>query len=159
MMLLVSFAREAEAVLRRLLNLFRGRDINVFYDKYEKAFLWGEGTLSAACSDVYQKQAVYCVMFVSKFYAAKLWTNHERQFAQARAFNREILRTYCQYVWTIQKYQDLPPTVGYLDWKAEAPGATIADAIIRKLGRESFSRVFFRNATFYQCQVYGNGFN
>jgi hypothetical protein len=37
-------------------------------------------------SDVYQNQARYCVMFLSKHYAKKAWTNHEREAAQARAF-------------------------------------------------------------------------
>ncbi len=113
----------------------------MFYDKYEKAFLWGKDLYAAACSDVYQKQAVYCVMFVSKFYAAKLWTNHERQFAQARAFNENT-----EYILPIRlddtEIPGLPPTVGYLDWKAETP-SSIADAIIRKLGRESFREFFF----------------
>lgn len=35
---------------------------------------------------IYQNSAKYCEMFVSKYYKEKLWTNHERESAQARAF-------------------------------------------------------------------------
>ena len=34
--------------------------------------------------DVYQNAARYCVLFVSRDYARKVWTNHERESAQAR---------------------------------------------------------------------------
>lgn len=36
--------------------------------------------------EVYRKKSGFCVMFISKHYALKAWTNHERASAQARAF-------------------------------------------------------------------------
>ena len=60
--------------------------VSVFYDEYEKADLWGKN-LYDHLSDVYRKRARFCLMLLSKHYAAKQWTNHERQAAQARAFS------------------------------------------------------------------------
>lgn len=57
----------------------------MFYDLFEEANLWGRD-LYEHLSEVYQKRARYTVMFISKAYANKLWTNHERKAAQARAF-------------------------------------------------------------------------
>jgi hypothetical protein len=37
-------------------------------------------------SDVYTKQARYCVVFLSRQYAGKLWTKQELKSMQARAF-------------------------------------------------------------------------
>ena len=36
--------------------------------------------------DVYQNKARFTIIFCSKHYAKKLWTNHERKAAQAKAF-------------------------------------------------------------------------
>ncbi len=50
------------------------RGIKVFYDKYGKATIWGK-ELYSHLSYVYQKQAQFCVIFLSESYADKLWTN------------------------------------------------------------------------------------
>ncbi|MDE0087686.1 MAG: hypothetical protein OXU23_18330 [Candidatus Poribacteria bacterium] len=56
-------------------------------------------------------------MFLSKYYEQKLWTTHERQLAQARAFqeNRE-------YILPVRlddtEIPGIPPTVGYLDLRS-----------------------------------------
>ena len=135
----LSFAGEDRSCAEAVAESLRGRNINVFYDKYEKASLWGKD-LYVHLSNVYQKQALYCVMFVSKFYAEKLWTKHERQFAQAKAFKNT------EYILPIRlddtEIPGLPPTVGYLDWATETP-SSIADAIIRKLGKESLREFVF----------------
>jgi hypothetical protein len=58
--------------------------VSVFYDANEQADLWGKD-LYAHLADIYEKKAKYCLMLVSGAYAAKVWTNHERKSAQARA--------------------------------------------------------------------------
>lgn len=47
--------------------------------------MWGKNFYTHL-SDVYQNQAFFTVMFVSDAHRKKLWTNHERKSAQARAF-------------------------------------------------------------------------
>ena len=51
----------------------------------EKRPQYGQRTC-AFLNDVYSKRARFCVVFLSKAYAAKLWTQHEFKAAQARAF-------------------------------------------------------------------------
>ena len=53
-------------------------------------------------------------MFTSAHYAAKLWTNHERESAQARAFHKPI-----EYILPVRfddtEIPGIRPTVSYLD--------------------------------------------
>jgi len=81
----LSFAGEDRPLAGKLAGLLHARHIRVFYDEYEKASLWGKD-LYQHLNEVYQKQARYCVIFLSASYRAKLWTNHELKSAQARAF-------------------------------------------------------------------------
>ena len=57
----------------------------MFYDVDEQLKLWG-ADLYAYLDDIYRNKARFCVIFISEAYGRKLWTNHERQSAQARAF-------------------------------------------------------------------------
>jgi len=82
----LSFAGEDRAVADSIAETLRAMGVSVFYDEYEKADLWGKN-LYDHLSDVYRKRARFCLMLLSKHYAAKQWTNHERQAAQARAFS------------------------------------------------------------------------
>ena len=88
----LSFAGEDRHHAERLANLLKSGGYRVFYDKYEQATLWGKN-LYDHLSSIYKDKARYCVMFLSKHYGQKLWPNHERQSAQARAFeeNQEYI--------------------------------------------------------------------
>ena len=74
-------------------------------------------------------------MFISKHYAAKLWTNHEREAAQARAFLEHE-----EYILPVRlddtQLPGIPPTISYLSWPPET-AKTIADAVVKKLGKVS----------------------
>ena len=112
----LSFAGEDRHHAERLAELLRAEKYSVFYDEYELAKLWGKD-LYVYLSSVYKDQAEYCVMFLSEYYAQKVWTNHERESAQARAFeeNRE-------YILPVRlddtEIPGLLPTVGYLDLRS-----------------------------------------
>src|SRR3954465_7598343 len=80
----LSFAGEDRPYVSRVAAVLLSRGVRVFYDDYEQVDLWGKD-LYVHLDDVYRSAARYCVLFVSKHYASKLWTNHERQSAQARA--------------------------------------------------------------------------
>ena len=109
----LSFAGEDRQHAEELANLLKSGGYSVFYDKYEPAELWGKD-LYAHFSSVYKDQAEYCIMFLSQYYAQKLWTNHERKNAQARAFeeNRE-------YILPVRlddtEIPGIPKTIGFLD--------------------------------------------
>jgi hypothetical protein len=81
----LSFAGEDRKYAEELANALISRKIKVFYDKYEKSSLVGKN-LYTYLSNLYTNEARFCVMLISKYYAKKLWTNHEREAAQARAF-------------------------------------------------------------------------
>jgi len=72
-------------------------------------------------------------MFLSQHYASKLWTNHEREAAQARAFreNKEYILPVRLDNTTIP---GIPQTIAYLSWPPET-AETIADAIMAKLNK------------------------
>lgn len=109
----LSFAGEDREYAETLRDLLIARGYKPFYDEDELASLWGKN-LYDYLSEVYKDRARYCVMFLSKHYKRKLWTNHERQMVQARAFqeNRE-------YILPVRiddtEIPGIPPTIGYLD--------------------------------------------
>ena len=74
----LSFAGEDRSYAEALRTALKRRNVEVFYDSDEKANLWGQN-LYTNLSELYQNRARFCVMFISKDYAAKLWTNHERE--------------------------------------------------------------------------------
>jgi len=127
-----SFAGEDRDYVDEVAGALKNSGIRVFYDRYEQIDLWGKD-LYTHLRDVYQKKARYTVMFISQSYARKLWTNHERESAQARAFteNRE-------YVLPVRfDDTDVPgvlPTTGYLDLRNLSP-VELANAIVAKLGK------------------------
>ena len=112
----LSFAGEDRQHAKALADLLKAGGYWFFYDENELAQLWGKN-LYDYLSSVYKDRARYCVMFLSQHYERKLWTNHERQLAQARAFqeNRE-------YILPVRlddtEIPGIPPTVGYLDLRA-----------------------------------------
>lgn len=108
--------------------------MRVFYDEYEKVNLWGKD-LYAHIDHVYQHAARFCVLFVSSHYADKVWTNHERQSAQARAISAHE-----EYVLPA-RFDDtvvpgLRPTVGYVDLRRLSP-EELAELIKEKVGERS----------------------
>jgi hypothetical protein len=88
----LSFAGEDRDYVEKVASQLVAEGVTVFYDKFEEATLWGKN-LFTHLSDVYENKAVFTVMFISEHYKKKLWTNHERESAQARAFenNREYI--------------------------------------------------------------------
>ena len=127
----LSFAGEDRDYVRAVAEQLRQRGIRVFYDEYEQVQLWGKD-LYTHLDDVYRNAARYCVLFVSEHYARKLWTNHERASAQARALSENQ-----EYILPARLDDtDLPglrPTVGYVDLRNLSPG-DLVDLISRKIG-------------------------
>ncbi len=112
----LSFAGEDRQHAKELADLLKKGEYLVFYDEYEPAKLWGKN-LYDHFSSVYKDQARYCVMFLSENYIRKLWTNHERQNAQARAFEENK-----EYILPVRLDDTEIPgilrTVGYLDLRS-----------------------------------------
>ncbi|MGH8429362.1 MAG: toll/interleukin-1 receptor domain-containing protein, partial [Solimonas sp.] len=109
----MSFAGEDRIHPHKLAELLRARNFTVFYDEYEQATLWGRD-LYSHLTDVYRNKARYCLMFISANYAKKLWTKHELEAAQARAFreSREYILPIRLDDTTVPGIED---KIGYVD--------------------------------------------
>jgi TIR domain len=115
----LSFAEEQRGYVKVVAEGLRSRGLRVFYDEYEKVRLWGKD-LYEHLDWVYQQAAHYCVLFASADYARKIWTNHERRSAQARA-----VRQHDEYILPARfdetEIPGLRSSVGYLDLRTIAP--------------------------------------
>jgi hypothetical protein len=126
----LSFAGEDRPKASALANGLKKRGLQVFYDDFQKSELWG-ADLYSYLSDLYRFRATFCVMFLSKDYAKKLWTNHERAAAQERAFKDN--RTYILPIRVDDtEIPGILSTVGYLRWDDEDT-ESIVDMIVNKL--------------------------
>lgn len=138
----LSFAGEDRDYVEKVAVNLKAAGVEVFYDLFEEADLWGRD-LYVHLSDVYQKKAIYTVIFVSVAYREKLWTNHERRSAQARAFSESS-----EYILPalFDKTVEIPgllKTTGHIDLTKKTP-EQLADLIVEKLVRSgvTFSKRF-----------------
>ncbi len=109
----ISFAGTEREHARQLAELSRSDGFSVFYDEFYPEFLWGKN-LYVTFDEIFRKRARYCVIFVSKEYQNRVWTNHEIRSAQARALNEKG----GEYILPIKvdetELDGLVPTIGYL---------------------------------------------
>lgn len=126
----LSFAGEDRDYVEQVAAILRQEGIRVFYDKYEQVRLWGKD-LYMHLTQVYQNEARYTVMFISEHYAKKLWTNRERESAQARAFteNREYILP-ARFDDTV--VPGMLSTTGYISLRNTSP-RELVDLILEKL--------------------------
>jgi hypothetical protein len=84
---------------------------------------------------VYSDRARFVVLFISKHYSAKLWTNHERRSAQARAF-RESKEYILPARLDTTRVPGLVGTVGHINLDGVSP-AQLAKMIKTKVGHNA----------------------
>jgi TIR domain len=130
----LSFAGEDRAYVEQVAHELRRSGVSVFYDDFEKHTLWGTN-LYDELTKVYEKSARFTVMFISKLYADKRWTNFERQAAQARAYSESR-----EYILPARfddtELPGLLPTTAYVSLKEMSP-ADLAGLIVKKLESSS----------------------
>lgn len=85
----LSFAGEDRKYAEELALKLRNRGVQVFYDNWNIASLWGEN-LYTYLAETYRDKALFCVTIISKKYCEKQWTKHELEFIQERAFQGEV---------------------------------------------------------------------
>ncbi len=126
----LSFADEQRQYVQQIAEGLRARGVKVFYDGYERATLWGKD-LNEHLDRIYRRSARYCIIFASKEYADKVWTNHERRSAQARA-----LREKSEYILPARfddtEIPGLRDTVAYVDLRTTS-AAELLDLIAEKI--------------------------
>ena len=127
----LSFAGEQREYVEQVADKLKSRGVRVFFDDDAKAELWGKD-LYSHLDEIYQHLCRYCILFASKEYADKVWTNHERRSAQARALKEKQ-----EYILPA-RFDDtpipgLPDTIHYIDLK-QTSLSDLADLALQKLG-------------------------
>lgn len=135
----ISYAGEDRKIVEEYTKILTSSGLAVFYDKDRdiETELWGTN-LYDVLDEIYRLRARYCVIFISENYAQKIWTNHERESAQARALeeNRE-------YILPVRlddtEIPGLHPTIKYLDLNGHEIEeiAEITIKKVRKIKNES----------------------
>jgi hypothetical protein len=126
----LSFAGENREYVQEVAKLLRTAEIKVFYDDFETVKLWGRNLLDHL-GEIYGRKSRFVTMFVSKYYAQKVWPTHERQSAQARAITEnEVVLLPARFDDT--EIPGLPATTSYIDLRKVAP-KQLAEMIKEKL--------------------------
>lgn len=131
----LSFAGEDRNYVEQVANILHQRDLQVFYDRYEEANLWGKD-LYVHLDEVYRTKSKYVVMFVSEHYRDKIWTTHERQSAQARALSEKGEEYILVARFDMTEIPGIRPTLGYIDCREKSP-SQVATLIMQKTGHDN----------------------
>lgn len=133
----LSFSGEDRKYVEEVALQLKGHGVKVFYDKFEEDNLWGKN-LYDYLNTVYTKNAKYTVMFISKHYKEKVWTNHEREAMQERAFESSS-----EYILPVRFDDTIIPgirsTTGYIDLRNQDPSYLVG-LILKKVGWQLKSR-------------------
>jgi hypothetical protein len=129
----LSFAGEDRLYVELVAEQLTARGISVFYDRYEQADLWGKD-LYTHLTEVYRSKAKYTLMFISKHYRERIWTNHEMRAAQSRALEESR-----EYILPARfddtEIPGILPTTFYIDLRNNSP-VQVALLVTEKLGRD-----------------------
>lgn len=127
----LSFAGEDRPYVFEVAEILKANDISLFYDEYEEATLWGKN-LVEHLHKVYSSSARYCVMFISKHYAEKVWPTHERRSAfEAAIRSKEEYLLPARFDDT--EIPGLHKDISYVDLRRKS-SKQLADLIMLKLG-------------------------
>lgn len=152
----LSFAGEEREYVEKVAEFLQSQGIRVFYDRFEDTTLWGKD-LFVHLDEIYRKKARYCVMFLSKDYASKVWTKHERESAQARALDEKS-----EYILPARfddtEIPGIRPTIGYIDLRKKSP-EEFASLILRKLKEQIDKRTSEEKETFRKPSMTKHSFN
>jgi len=129
--IVLSFAGEDREYVERVAAYLRENHVRCFYDRYEEATLWGKDLVEHL--DKVYRSARYCVIFISSHYADKVWTNHERRSALARAVEEKG-----EYILPARfddtEIPGIRHSIGYVNLRTKEPEA-FGNLILQKLGR------------------------
>ena len=127
----LSFAGEDRRYVEKVAKQLASKGVDVFYDKFEEASLWGKN-LYTYLRDIYENKALFTVMFVSEEYKNKLWTNHERESAQARAISESSEYILPAFFDEAVEVPGLLKTTGHISLNDKSP-EQLSELIVAKL--------------------------
>ena len=127
----LSFASEQREYVERVAEELNYRGIRVYYDAYDQANLWGRD-LAEYFKEVFQDKCRYCIVFVSKEYATKMWPTFELENAIKRT-----TKSFKDFILPVRfdktSIPGIPYTLGYLDAHSYSP-VKISQLAAQKLG-------------------------
>lgn len=126
----VSFAGEDRAVVEELKDILNDAGYTVFYDFDVQHQLWG-ADLRTKLADVYANDAQYMLVFLSKHYPEKDWTNFEFEIgkeAKGKRTDIYLLPVLIDDVHVV----GLSQNVGHIDLRRRSVG-DLATALIEKI--------------------------
>jgi hypothetical protein len=130
----LSFAGDQRDFVREVANILRDTGVSVFFDEFHQADLWGRD-LASLLGEVYGDRSRYIVIFCSRAYLDKPWTEHERQHALSGRIKR-MDSSVLPVRMDGSSLPGLPDSVAYVDARSMA-ASQVADLILRKLQRDS----------------------
>jgi hypothetical protein len=126
----LSYAGEDGVYVERVAHAIAAAEVACFYDQQRRVELWGKN-LYDELDLIFRAKSRHVVIFISKWYVEKPWTNHERRSAQARALLESE-----DFLLPVRmddtELPGLPPTVAYLDGRALTP-EQVAELIVMKV--------------------------
>jgi hypothetical protein len=128
----VSFAGEDRDFVEVIVSRLKDAGIRVFYDTDYQVAMWGED-LAEYLDQVYRAKARYAIMFISRFYAEKMWTRYERRSALVRALGQESV-----YILPVRLdstiLEGLHQTIAYLDAQLMGPDGIVSATLAKLTG-------------------------
>ena len=122
----LSFADEDRETAEKIAVKLKNKGFKVFYDNFYKMELVGKD-LSKIFHRIYSKNSKYVIIFISKHYSIKDWSNFEFEIALEESKTRKK-----EFILPIKLddsiVQGLKRTIGYIDFKKEG-----IDGIVRIL--------------------------
>lgn len=128
--IVLSFAGEDRQHAKTLAHTLKSNGYSVFYDEFETENLWGKD-LAVYLHEIYSKKGKHCVIFISKHYTNKIWTNHEFR----AALQKLVHSMGTDYILPIRidesELPGLPKTLAYLNITAGID--KIGELLLKKL--------------------------
>jgi hypothetical protein len=129
----LSFAGEDRDVARQVAHNLTQAGVNIFFDEYTQSDLWGKN-LYEHLSKIYGEAKYFCLIFISCHYLEKVWTNHERRSAQARALGEKE-----EYILPVRlddtSISGILDTVAYFDLRKQSP-EELSQLLIEKIKKK-----------------------
>ena len=132
----ISFAGEDREFAETVAGDLRDAGVNVFYDDFYAADLWGED-LSVRLRKVYHEASRFCIMIISAHYVEKMWPNFERQ----QAIERLIKQKGQSYILPVRldgyknEVLGLSGMIGFLSVDSGNP-ARVINSFLKKIGKD-----------------------
>jgi hypothetical protein len=129
----LSFAGEQREYVSTVQKYLKQAGLEVYYDEgvLEEVEQWGKD-LVQELDRVYRQESEYCVVFVSKEYREKVWTNHELRSALARAL-KEKKEYLLPARFDDSEVPGLLPTVRYIDLRKYGRPEDFGEVVLRKV--------------------------